>query len=110
MVAFLKHQKRLDQLQKKAAGGDIAAMNEARLLADWLSKASNLDDKKADDRCKIIAGAWMGCEIASKRPVVIENTQTLLAALDDFLVRPGERLALLGGDGQGSPAFWRVFG
>lgn len=101
---------RLANLTKKAAEGDEAAMGKTQLLDRHLERALETSSKKEDDRVKVISGAWLGSEISSGRAVVLPEASTLLAALDDFLTRSNERLAILGDEGKGSPAFWRVFG
>lgn len=102
--------RRLVTLTKKAAEGDEAAMGKAQLLDRHLELELQTSSKKEDDRVKVISGAWMASEIASGRPVAIPEASSLLAALDRFLTRSQERLAILGEDGKGSPAFWRVCG
>jgi len=102
--------RKLEALQKRAARGDEAAAGQAALLARHLESVDEGTSKKEDDRVKVIAGAWLGAEIASGRAVAVHTPRDLLRGLDSFLVRPGERLAILGEDGQGSPAFRRVFG
>ena len=101
--------RRLESLQKAAASGNEGAAGEARLLAAWLDDDEATRRKRADDRCKILAGALMGQWLASGRPVVLHDQRALLDALDAFLTRPGEREAVLG-DGTGSEAFRRVYG
>ena len=102
--------RKLEALQKRAARGDEAAAGQAALLARHLESVDEGTSKKEDDRVKVIAGAWLGAELKSWRSVVAHAPHDVLAALNDFLVRPSERLAILGEDGKGSAAFWRVFG
>ena len=102
--------KKLEALQKRAAAGDLAAAGQAELLARHLEALAEGSSKKEDDRVKVITGAWLGHEIASGRAVDVQTPRDLLNGLDSFLARPGERLAVLGEDGTGSPAFRRVFG
>lgn len=102
--------RKLESLQKRAAKGDEAAAGQAALLARYLESVDEGTSKKEDDRVKVITGAWLGHEIASGRAVDVQTPRDLLNGLDSFLARPGERLAVLGEDGTGSPAFRRVFG
>lgn len=102
--------KKLATLQKRADAGDQAAAGQAALLARHLESVDEVSSKKEDDRVKVVCGAWLGSEIASGRAVAVHTPHDLLRGLDSFLVRPGERLAILGEDGRGSPAFRRVFG
>lgn len=57
--------------------------------------------KKAEDRIKVLVGA----AVLHQHKQSPEKQAGLLALLDSFLVRPGERLAVLGENGQGSDAF-----
>lgn len=100
--------RRLEALQRAAANGDRAAEGQARLLADWLDDEAATAAKRADDRVKVLTGAWLAAELAAGRPVALSDAGALLAALDGWLVRPAERLAVLGSDGTGSPALRRV--
>lgn len=102
--------RRLEALQRAAANGDRAAEGQARLLADWLDDEAATAAKRADDRVKVLTGAWLAAELAAGRPVALDDPGALLAALDGWLTRPGERDAVLGPDGQGSDAFRRVLG
>lgn len=102
--------RRLEALQRAAAGGDRAAEGQARLLADWLDDEAATAAKRADDRVKVLAGAWVAAELAAGRTVALDDPSALLASLEAWLVRPGERDAVLGADGQGSEAFRRVLG
>jgi hypothetical protein len=60
--------------------------------------------KKADDRVKVLVGA----AVLHQHKQSPERQSGLLALLDGFLVRPAERLAVLGENGQGSEAFKRL--
>lgn len=100
--------RRLEALQRAAAGGDRAAEGQARLLAAWLDDEAATAAKRADDRVKVLAGAYVASELAAGRQVALGNAGALLGALEAWLVRPGERDAVLGADGQGSEAFRRV--
>lgn len=102
--------RKLEALQKRAAAGDQAAAGQAALLALHLESVAEGASKKEDDRVKVICGAWLATEISSGRGVAVRTPRDMLSGLDSFLVRPGERLAILGEDGRGSPAFRRVFG
>lgn len=102
--------RRLEALQRAAAGGDRAAEGQARLLADWLDDEAATAAKRQDDRVKVLTGAWVAAELAAGRAVALDDPSALLASLEAWLVRPGERDAVLGADGQGSEAFRRVLG
>ncbi|MNJ26931.1 hypothetical protein D3C77_214230 [compost metagenome] len=106
----IRLRKRLESLQRAAAGGNEGAAGEARLLAIWLEDEATTSRKRQDDRCKVLVGALMGNLMASGRPVVLNDRRALLDAMDSFLSRPTERMAVLGPDGNGSEAFHRVFG
>lgn len=101
---------RLRALNRAAEAGNRQAEGEARLLAAWLDDEAASAAKRADDRCKVLIGAYVASELAAGRPVAMGDAAALLAALDGWLVRPAERLAVLGSDGTGSPAFRRVLG
>ncbi len=85
--------KKLATLQKRADAGDQAAAGQAALLARHLESVDEGTSKKEDDRVKVIAGAWLGAEIASGRAVAVHTPHDLLRGLDSFLVRPGGVLA-----------------
>lgn len=102
--------RRLEALQRAAAEGDRAAEGQARLLATWLDDEAATAAKRADDRVKVLAGAYVASELAAGRQVALGDAGALLGALEAWLVRPGERDAVLGADGQGSEAFRRVLG
>jgi hypothetical protein len=106
----IKLRRRLELLQKAAAAGDLGAAGEARLLESWLNDDDATRRKRADDRCKVLVGALVGQSLTSGKPVALNDQQALLDALDAFLVRPGERDAVIGPDGAGSEAFRRVYG
>lgn len=108
MTVRLEH--RLKQLQQAAREGDNGAANRAEALAVYLGKQADAEAKRADDRVKVLIGAYAAAELAAGRRVVLGDAAALLAALDGWLVRPGERDAVLGADGQGSEAFRRVLG
>jgi len=82
----------------KAKRDQIAAQiqaAEARLRAG---------QKKQDDRVKVLVGAAILEEVKAGRFQLVD----LLGVLDQFLARPAERQAVLGGDGQGSEALKRI--
>ena len=105
----VKLKRRLESLQKSGAAGNEGAAGEARLLAAWLDDEAITSRKRQDDRCKVLVGALVGTLMTSGRSVVLQNHRSLLDALDEFLSRPAERLAVLGTNGSGSEAFHRVF-
>lgn len=88
----------LDELKRKR--DQLTARIQA---AEAHQKASA---KKADDRVKVLVGAAMLNQISHS-----PNRQSeLLAMMNGFLSRPGERTAVLGEDGKGSEAFKRLIG
>ena len=98
--------RRLVTLTKKAAEGDEAAMGKAQLLERHLELELQTSSKKEDDRVKVLSGAWLATEVSSGRAEAL----AVLAGLDRFLTRSNEREAILGAEGEGFSAFWRVFG
>lgn len=60
--------------------------------------------KKEDDRVKVLVGAAV-LHQQTQKPGALP---ALLSLLDGFLVRPRERLAVLGEDGKGSEALKRL--
>lgn len=108
MTVRLEH--RLKQLQQAAREGDHGAGNRAEALAVYLGKQADAEAKRADDRVKVLVGAFVAAELAAGRRVALDDAAELLAALGGWLVRPAERLAVLGPDGSGSDAFRRVLG
>lgn len=105
-----KLRRRLAQLERAAEAGNSGAAGEARLLRAYLDDEARAAEKRADDRVKVLIGAYVGSELMAGRRVNLDDPATLLVGLDGWLVRPAERLALLGPDGQGSEAFRRVTG
>ncbi len=101
---------RLRQLQQAAREGDNGAANRAEALAVYLGKQADAEARRADDRVKVLIGAYAAAELAAGRTVALGDATALLAVLSGWLVRPGDRLAVLGSDGTGSPAFRRVLG
>ncbi|MNR61839.1 hypothetical protein D3C85_1836970 [compost metagenome] len=57
----------------------------------------------------MLVGAWLGYDLGDGSEIPRLDAWEVLRGMDGFLVRPDERLAILGADGQGSEAFWRVF-
>ena len=98
----------LDQLERAAEKGNKMAAGRARLLESWIDAEDSKSAKKADDRCKVIIGAYVASELKAGQLVVLTDTNSLLRELDKWLTRPNERAAILGNDGKGSPAFIRV--
>lgn len=105
-----KLRRRLQQLERAAETGSAGAAGEARLLRAYLDDEARAAEKKADDRVKVLVGAFVAGELAAGRRVALDDAGALLVALDGWLVRPAERLAVLGWDRQGSEAFRRVLG
>jgi len=101
---------RLAALDRLAEAGDAQAAGEARRLRRWMREQEQVDQKRADDRMKVLIGAYTASELAAGRRPSLDNPSALLAALDGWLVRPAERLAVLGSDGNGSEALRRVLG
>lgn len=105
-----KLRRRLHQLERAAEAGNPGAAGEARLLRAYLDDEARANEKRQDDRVKVLIGAYAAGELAAGRRPSLDDHRTLLAALDAWLVRPAERLAVLGWDRQGSEAFRRVLG
>ena len=101
---------RLAALDRLAEAGDGQAEGEARRLRAWMVERDRADEKRQDDRMKVLIGAYTASELAAGRRPSLDNPSALLAALDGWLVRPAERLAVLGSDGSGSEALRRVLG
>lgn len=101
-------EKRLRGLLRRAAGGDEAAAGQAQLLEQHLRLKTASADKRADDRVKVLVGAAVLYAVQQGHPPDLSGGRAaVLALMDDFLSRPAERLAVLGADGLGSPAFHR---
>lgn len=64
--------------------------------------------KKEDDRVKVLVGAALLDQLKRQGKTKALDLPGLLALLDGFLTRPGERQAVLGEDGKGSAALLRV--
>lgn len=105
-----KLRRRLQQLERAAEAGNAGAAGEARLLRAYLDDEDQATRKRQDDRVKVLIGAYTASELAAGRRPSLDDPSALLAALDGWLVRPAERLAVLGSDGTGSPALRRVLG
>lgn len=100
---------RLAALDRLAEAGDAQAEGEARRLRAWMVERDRADEKRQDDRMKVLAGAAVLELLKGGRPVSLPDHQALIDLLDQFLVRPSDREAVLG-DGSGSEALRRVLG
>lgn len=101
-------EKRLRGLKQRAERGDLAAVGQAQLLEQHLLIKSAAVRKKEDDRVKILVGAAVLHAVQHHRPPDLGGGRAaILALMDEFLIRPQERLAVLGEDGKGSAAFKR---
>lgn len=101
---------RLQRLQRRAAGGDVAAAGQAQLLARHLELSERRAAKKADDRVKILVGAAVLHATQQGHPPDLSGGRAaVLDLMDQFLQRPQERLAVLGEDGLGSDALRRCW-
>lgn len=101
---------RLAALDRLANTGDEQAEGEARRLRHWMQMQEQVDQKRQDDRMKVLVGAAVLELLKTGHPVILPDHQTLLELMDQFLARPGERTAVLGDDGRGSEALHRVIG
>lgn len=97
--------RRLEALQRAAEAGNRQAEGEARLLATWLDDADAETAKRADDHAKIVGGVWLAREVEAGRI----DPHDLLRDLGELL-KGRHRERIVGKDGGGSPAFWRVYG
>ena len=100
---------RLAALDRLASAGDEQAEGEARRLRHWMIERDQQDDKRQDDRMKILVGAAVLELLKTGQPVSLPDHQTLLELMDQFLIRPSDREAVLG-DGGGSEALRRCLG
>ncbi len=100
-------ERRLRGLQRRAAGGDVAAAGQAQLLEQHLRLKAAGVSKREDDRVKVLVGAAVLNSLQQGHPLDLKNRAAVLALMDNFLTRPQERDAVLGADGLGSPAFHR---
>lgn len=101
---------RLAALERLASAGDQQAEGEARRLRAWMVERDRADEKRQDDRVKVLVGAAVLDLLKTGRPVSLPDTQALLELMERWLVRPGERQAVLGDDGRGSEALHRCLG
>ncbi|MCF6783963.1 hypothetical protein [Stutzerimonas stutzeri] len=92
-------QDRLEKLRQQKAKID-------RQIALALA-AERKSQKRDDDRVKVLVGAMFLDQLKRQGG---RGSEQLLARMGEFLSRPGERLAVLGEDGSGSPAFRRLVG
>lgn len=76
-------------------------------LRKWLDGEEQKTKKRQDDRVKVLVGAAVLFTIQRGHAVDLKDSTALLALMSAFLTRPQERLAVLGADGLGSPAFHR---
>ena len=102
-------EKRVKGLQRRAAGGDVAAAGQAQLLEQHLSLKAAGVSKREDDRVKVLVGAAVLHSTQQGHPPDLSGGRAaVLALMDNFLTRPQERLAVLGEDGRGSDALRRL--
>lgn len=64
--------------------------------------------KKEEDRVKVLVGAALLDQLKRRGTMIGCDLPGLLKVLDSFLVRPKERVAVLGTDGKGSVALLRI--
>lgn len=100
--------RKLETLQRRSKTGDQAATGQAELLERYLAGIAEGDSKRADDRVKVLVGAAVLDLLATGRPVALQERVDLLALMERWLVRPGERQAVLGADLRGSAALRRT--
>lgn len=100
---------RLAALDRLAEAGDEQAEGEARRLRHWMQEQEQVDQKRQDDRMKVLTGAAVLELLRTGQQVGLAGPQALLELLDEFLIRPSDREAVLG-DGSGSEALRRVLG
>lgn len=103
------NQKRLAALARLAEAGDEQAEGEARRLRHWMREQEQVDQKRQDDRMKVLTGAAVLELLRTGQSVSLPDHQALLDLLGEFLIRPSDREAVLG-DGSGSEALRRVLG
>lgn len=87
---------RLEKLKQKRAELD-------RKIA-LATAAERKELKRADDRVKVLVGAMVLEGIRQQG----HGLEQLLQRMNEFLVRPGERVAVLGEDGKGSEPLLRL--
>ena len=100
---------RLAALDRLAEAGDEQAEGEARRLRHWMWEQEQVDQKRADDRMKVLTGAAVLELLKTGQQVSLPDHQALLELMGQFLIRPSEREAVLG-DGSGSEALRRCLG
>ena len=100
---------RLAALQRLAEAGDEQAEGEARRLRHWMQEQEQVDQKRQDDRMKVLTGAAVLELLRTGQSVSLPDHQALIGLLDEFLIRPSDREAVLG-DGSGSEALRRCLG
>lgn len=100
---------RLAALDRLADAGDEQAEGEARRLRAWMVERDRTDEKRQDDRMKVLVGAAVLELLKGGRTVTLSDSQELLEMMDEFLIRPAEREAVLE-DGNGSEALLRCLG
>jgi len=100
---------RLAALERLAGAGDEQAEGEARRLRHWMREQEQVDQKRADDRMKVLTGAAVLELLKAGQQVSLPDRQALLDLLAEFLIRPADRAAVLG-DGSGSEALRRCLG
>lgn len=62
-------------------------------------------EKKAQDRIKVLVGAAVLESIRGGQSLTVQHPAELVALMDEFLIRPTERAAVLGENGAGSDTF-----
>lgn len=100
---------RLAALDRLASAGDQQAEGEARRLRHWMAERDRADEKKQDDRMKVLVGAAVLELLKTGQQVSLTDHQELLELMGQFLIRPSEREAVLG-DGSGSEPLRRCLG
>jgi len=103
------NRQRLAALDRLASAGDQQAEGEARRLRAWMVERDRADEKRQDDRMKVLTGAAVLHQLATGRTVELQEPRDLLNLMNQWLARPSEREAVLG-DGSGSEALRRVLG
>lgn len=98
LVEIERQKKRLDQMQ-------LRAIQRNNRLEESLIK----QNKRADDRVKILIGAAAIESIKRGHSISWRSKEAVLSELDIFLIRESEREAILAHDKKGSEAFHRVF-
>ena len=101
---------RLAALDRLASAGDEQAGGEARRLRAWMVERDRADEKRQDDRMKVLVGAAVLHQLATGRTVELQEPRDLLELMHLWLERPSEREAVLGADMRGSAALRRTLG